>query len=84
MEEAPDFIMLERWKEMLEEKAPVRFVGMNPSKYPREMTSVFRQWNEIVRWSKRHKYPLKTPITIDTIVQEAEKSGIYFQVTENK
>jgi len=84
MEEAPDFIMLERWKEMLEEKAPVRFVGMNPSKYPREATSVFRQWNEIVRWSKRHKHPLKTPITIDTIVQEAEKSGIYFQVTENK
>lgn len=83
IEEAPDFFQIERWTEMLQERAPVRFIGMNPKQYPKQLSSTFEFWPKLAAWSKRHKQPLNIRASSDIVVEEAEKAGINYQVTEN-
>jgi hypothetical protein len=83
IEEAPDFMQLSRWKEGLGEKTKVRFIGMNPRLYPRQVTSFFEYWPALTSWMKKHRRTVDIRVTTDTVVQEAEKCGIHFQVTEN-
>jgi hypothetical protein len=83
IEEAPDFYQINRWTEMLQEHAKVRFIGMNPKLYPREMSAYFNFWPRLSSWSKKHKQPLNIRVSSDIVIEEAEKAGIYFQVTEN-
>jgi len=83
VEGAPDYLMIERWKEMLSQKSKVRFIGMNPGKYPRQITSIFNYWNSVNTWAKRREQPLSIRVSTDIVVEEARKCGINFQITEN-
>jgi len=84
IEEAPDFLMLDRWREALEPKGSIRYIGMNPKSYPREVNAFFRYWPTLSKWASRRKQPLEMRITLHNILQEAENCDIKFQVTENR
>lgn len=83
MEEAPDFIMLKRWKETIGEDKNIRYIGMNPSRYPADFTAYFKYWPELTKWAKRRQQPMDMRITTDNLIQEAQNCNIHFQVTEN-
>lgn len=83
VEEAPDFLQINRWKEGILEHSRVRFVGMNPRQYPHQVTSFFNYWPALSGWVKKHRRPLDMRVTTELVVQEAEKCGVHFQVTEN-
>jgi len=83
VEEAPDFLHISRWSDGMRERARVKFIGMTPRLYPRQITSYFEYWPALVDWMKKHRQPIDIRVTTDIVVQEAEKCGIHFQVTEN-
>jgi len=51
--------------------------------YPREFSSYFNFWPALKSWSNKHVQPLNIRVSTDIVVEEAEKAGIHFQVTEN-
>lgn len=82
MEEAPDFIMLDRWKQTLGENRRIRYIGTNPKTYPRDMMSYFKYWDDISAWGRRRKSPMEMRVTIKNIIKEAEECDIKFKITE--
>lgn len=84
MEDAPDFVMLDRWKEALGDKTKIRYIGMNPKKYPKDMSSYFKYWPDLSKWARRRKEPMDMRVTIRNIIDEADSCDIKFKITENK
>jgi hypothetical protein len=85
VEEAPDYMNLDRWKDALEHKeSKIRYIGMNPKRYPKELGSFFKYWPELSRWASRRRQKLDMRLSIDNIIKEAEACNISFQFTENK
>ncbi len=83
IEEAPDFIMLKRWKETIGADTKIRYIGMNPSRYPADFNAFFKYWPELSKWAKRRRRPMDMRITTDNFIDEAQNCGIHFQITEN-
>jgi hypothetical protein len=83
IEDAPDFLQIQRWQEILSERSRLSFMGMHTGMYPHEFTSYINFWPALKSWSNRHIQPLNIRVSTDIVIEEAEKSGIHFQVTEN-
>ncbi len=83
IEEAPDFLQIDRWRESVGDRPRPVFAGMSPRLYPREITSYFKFWPALKNWSNRHVQPLNIRVSTDIVIEEAENCGIKFQVIEN-
>ena len=74
----PDAQPFDKWVEMASSRGQVRVIGSSPRVFPYDLTTYFSFWKAIQGFSRRLKDPLDIRVTLDMLIEEAEKCRIYF------
>ncbi|MEW6203479.1 MAG: hypothetical protein AB1546_16005 [bacterium] len=71
-----DLVPLDKWTELFTLEQPPLLFGVNPSRFPYDISWVYRFGTEIKNWSKVHSDPVRSRISVDEMVAVAKKIGI--------
>jgi hypothetical protein len=71
-----DMIPLEQWVNLFTLGAPPLLVGVDPDRYPLDMSYTYDFVTQLKRFGKIHKDPVRARLDADDLVRVAQKAGL--------
>lgn len=76
----PDTASFDEWKKAASARGAVRVIANTPKIFPHDFTAYFSFWKSMASASKRLRDPLDIRVTLDMVLEEAERCRIYFNM----